>query len=375
MIKFRMLAYTDAAGKKSADALQDGNEDNFYVDDDLGDNIPRHFVADKVIELSSLGMLMVVADGMGGMNAGEVASGIAMDTVAEYFAPNVVPIKTAMSHDLRKKYLEMVVAEADRRIKNDAKIHEEHLGMGSTIVMAWIVGQEMTLCWCGDSRAYRFNPQSGIELLSKDHSYVQELVDRKYISYDDAFCHPDNNLVTRSLGATNKPASPDIRLIKLNQSDIILLCSDGLNGVLRDKKTYDREGTLIDGENIEDIIRDNSSSLVDCRKALWTAAEKAGWYDNVTVAMCEILETDEFVGYKSTNKKTYIAITALLFVLVFSIWQLSQPHYKWEIPKYRCFIHYRQSAATIWDSLQNQHEYIPKFKIQDNICEAAINDI
>lgn len=287
-ITFRMVAYTDAAGKFSVDAPRNGNEDNFFFAYDLSKDAPSKGEPDTDTPLSDCGLLMVVADGMGGMNAGEVASQIAVDTVAEFFAPGKITPELAMEHQKRKKYMESVIGEADVRIKKDSKQNVEHNGMGSTVIMAWIVGDELTLSWCGDSRAYRYNPASGIEPLSKDHSYVQELADKGIIRYEDTFEHPQGNIVTRSLGDLSQKVNPESRLFKVYNNDIILLCSDGLSGVLRDKKTYDMDGELIEGDNIEDVISANRGSLKECRAALWRAAEKADWYDNVTAVLCEI---------------------------------------------------------------------------------------
>lgn len=287
-ITFRMVAFTDAAGKYSPEAARNGNEDNFFFAYDLSKEAPSKGEPDVDTIMSDCGLLMVVADGMGGMNAGEVASQIAVDTVAEFFAPGKINPELAKDHQKRKKYLEHVICEADVRIKKDSKHDTGHKGMGSTIIMAWIVGDELTLSWCGDSRAYRYNPAAGIELLSTDHSYVQELVEQGLIRYEDTFDHPQGNIVTRSLGDTSKKATPESRLYKVYNNDIIMLCSDGLSGVLRDKKTYDMDGELIEGDTLEDIIKDHHGSLKECREALWRAAEKADWYDNVTAVLCEI---------------------------------------------------------------------------------------
>lgn len=287
-IIFRMAAWTDAAGKYDSNAPLEGNEDNYYIDDDLGDNTPSHWVADEDIVLSDYGMLMAVADGMGGMNAGEVASQIAHDTVAEFFAPGKITTQLAATHESRSRYMEDIVRETDRRIKADAHSNGGHKGMGSTLIMAWIVNGELTLTWIGDSRAYRFNPATGIELLSRDHSYVQELADKGIITYEQTFEHPQGNIVTRSLGDTSQKAKPESRLFKVYDNDIFLLCSDGLSGVLRDKKTYDENGQLYPGDNIEDVIANHQTSLRECREALWKAAENADWYDNVTAILCKI---------------------------------------------------------------------------------------
>ena len=292
-VTFKLVAFTDAAGKYDSAAYRSGNEDNFYVDDDLSDNLISHCIPDKLTTLSELGMLMAVADGMGGMNAGEVASQIAIDTVKFFFSPNKINKEIAESHNKRANYLERTIKAADKNIKDDARNNPEHKGMGSTILLAWLWNNELTISWCGDSRAYIFNQKSGIQLISEDHSYVQDLVNKGLLTYEQTFDHPQNNIVTRSLGDPNKEACPDSRCYFVAKGDIILLCSDGLSGVLRDKKTYDNEGNLLCEDNIEDILRVNDTSMKECRKALWRAAERADWYDNVTVILCKITDGDE----------------------------------------------------------------------------------
>lgn len=289
-IKVRLVAYTDAAGKFTTEATRGGNEDNFFVDDNLDADTPSQMRQDEIIDLSSLGILMVVADGMGGMNAGEVASQIAVDVVRDSFVKSNLTENVTATADSRTKYMERVIKSADKVIKLDARNNPAHEGMGSTIIMGWLYNDELTISWCGDSRAYVFNDKTGLRLISRDHSYVQELVNKGVLTYVQTFDHPQNNIVTRSLGDPSQEAKPESKTFKVGKGDIILLCSDGLSGVLRDRKTFDEKGLPYPEQNIEDIIRANSSSMKDCRKALWEAAENGGWYDNVTAILCQIVE-------------------------------------------------------------------------------------
>lgn len=306
-ITFRIVAYSDAAGKFNPAAPLNGNEDNFYFDDDLSDDAPIRCQADTELLLSDCGCLMAVADGMGGMNAGEVASAIAVETVKEAFAPGKITPRMAADATKRRQYLEQTIKEADRRIKEDAKSCPEHDGMGSTIILAWIVDGHMTLSWCGDSRAYRYNPLNGIEPLSCDHSYVQELANQGVIRYEDTFEHPQGNIVTRSLGDPNGSARPESREFDVCDGDIILLCSDGLSGVLRDRKTLDENGNYFPGDTIEDIIAANCDTLTNCREALMRAAERADWYDNVTVILCQIMNG---AGRATKKPRTVARVTS-----------------------------------------------------------------
>lgn len=289
LFQFKLAARTDAAGKYSPTAPLEGNEDNMFVDKDLSNEQQGAFTADEIVDLSDKGCLMVVADGMGGMNAGEVASAIAIQTVMDYFKSDKLTDSVLRDTKTRIRYLENVVVAADAAIKVDASQNPDHEGMGSTIILAWLCKGEVCLTWCGDSRAYLFRPSVGLKQVSKDHSYVQDLIDAGKITEVEAFDHPYSNIITRSLGDPEKKAKPESLSFPVYRGDIIMLCSDGLSGVLRDHKTF-VDGQRVDSENLEDIIRENRSSLAECRDFLFDAAQRNEWYDNVTAILCEIVE-------------------------------------------------------------------------------------
>lgn len=292
-IKFRLAAYTDPAGKWNDEAPKKGNEDDLFVDADLSGDIQGRFVADEMLTLSDAGCLMAIADGMGGMNAGEVASEIAIETVRNAFSKANLTDEVMASGRSRTRYLEKIVVDADAAIKKRSSSDRECEGMGSTLILAWLYGNELAVTWCGDSRAYLYRESAGIRQISKDHSYVQGLVDAGNITETEAFDHPYGNIITRSLGDPGKKAEPDSVTVPVFKGDIILLCSDGLSGVLRDRQSYDSDGNLIPGENLEDLIGANRESMTGCREALWEAARRADWYDNVTAVLCEIVDGEE----------------------------------------------------------------------------------
>lgn len=292
-IQFRIAAKTDVGLERS------NNEDNFQVSANL-EEASMKWVNNQQYTLGRKGALLVVADGMGGMNAGEVASEIAINTVRESFAPEKITDEIVKNRFTIEKYMKGVIIEADKRIKEFAKENPDSRGMGTTIVIAWLFDGNLYVSWCGDSRAYIYNPNTGLFQISKDHSYVQELVDAGKISKEDAFDFPDSNIITRSLSDSTPKANPDCLLMpqKLCNNDIILLCSDGLNGMIRD-------------EEIEKIIISNQGNMTECVDALIKGALDAAGADNCTVALCQILSGGETSVPdrvpKEKNKKTAIA--------------------------------------------------------------------
>ena len=318
-IKFRLAMRSLEAGKPAP------NEDNWFIDSNLSNNIGINsdepiFETDRVEQLSDCGTLLMVADGMGGMNAGEVASEIARNTAGEFFAPGKITPEMASSHKSRCAYMEKTIIETNRRILADQKANTDHSGMGSTMIMAWLCGNQVSVTWIGDSRAYIWTKRDQkLHPISTDHSYVQTLVDDKKITYEQAFSHPQGNIVVRSLGDPSKDAEPQsANPVTVAQGDIILLCSDGLSGVLFDHKAYS-DGDLISQYNIEDIITENQdqkmSVVVD---KLFHYAQLSDWYDNVTVILCQIMETSASVvqpvrtaedGAENPMNKTIMKIT------------------------------------------------------------------
>lgn len=258
--------------------VRTNNEDNFIVNPDLSQQewfIPND--TSQTIELGAAGCLMVVADGMGGMNAGEVASAITIDTIKDTFSAQ--KIDEIIKSDMKiRDFLHDTVLQADRNIKKRIKEDKSTEGMGTTVVIAWIVGQKAHICWCGDSRAYLFNSKfGGIVRLSKDHSYVQQLVDEGKLDPDLAFDHPNSNIITRCLGDSNSKAKPDYVCRQLSSGDVILLCSDGLCGLCRD-------------EEIEGVLNMEAESIEQYKNALINAALEAGGYDNVTITLFQVVE-------------------------------------------------------------------------------------
>lgn len=280
-IRFRIAAKTDVGLERN------NNEDNLQVSANL-DETPMKWVNNQEYSLGRKGALLVVADGMGGMNAGEVASEIAIDTVRELFSPEKITDEIVKTRFTIEKFMKGVIVEADKRIKAFAKENPEARSMGTTIVIAWLFDGNLYVSWCGDSRAYIYNPSTGLFQISKDHSYVQELVDAGKLSKEDAFDFPDSNIITRSLSDSTPKPNPDCLVMpqKLCNNDIILLCSDGLNGMIRDQE-------------IESIIAANQGNMTECVDALIQAALEAAGADNCTVALCQILSG----GEKSTIER------------------------------------------------------------------------
>lgn len=309
-IKFTLAARCEAAGR-------DNNEDNYQVVADVATD-KASFVADQTLTLGAKGTLLVVCDGMGGMNAGEVASAIAVKTIKDCFCSSKISDAVLAAPE---KFIKTSIQAADAAIKEHEKKNPETEGMGSTIVLVWLLKGKAYVGWCGDSRAYRYNPVSGLERLSHDHSYVQELVDAGSITEELAFFHPNNNIITRSLGDPRGAAQPDTKVFDIQKNDLFLLCSDGLCGCLQDKQ-------------ILEVLEQNHDNLSQCRDALWKADEAAGWHDNVTTILAHIEEggveppkivsgrtNDETVKLLNTIKYLKIALgaaaLALIVVLVF----------------------------------------------------------
>ena len=261
-------------GKTDIGLNREQNEDAFAICPDLC--TPDWGQTESCMELGAYGSLLVVADGMGGTNAGEVASSITIEIIKKQFSPanlaSVVEDKKPIA-----EFLSETIRLADEAINEAMAQRPEIYGMGTTIVVCWLLNGKAHIAWCGDSRCYVYHKESGLQALTKDHSLVQERVDRGEMTEEEAFIHPDNNIITRGLGDFDTAAVPDTVTYSIQPNDIILLCSDGLCG-------------YCNRQTIEKIIKDGQGHLKRCCNSLIGAALKAGAEDNITVVLASITE-------------------------------------------------------------------------------------
>lgn len=265
------------------------NEDNFIVCPDLSEK--RWWLSDHPERLSSRGCLLVVADGMGGTNAGEIASEIAVETIRKTF--DSLDIAENMPENEVQDYLFMAIMEAHRAIAESARQNPEYAGMGTTIVAAWVFQHKAFFSWVGDSRAYLHSKSSGLRLLTDDHSLVWELVKAGKLTPEEADVHPNSNIITQSLGDETRPPQPEFTSCTLEQGDRLLLCSDGLNNMVTHKK-------------IEKILGGNTA-LANASQQLIENANQEGGTDNITVLLLEVLGNN-------SPKKNFFNLFGLLSV-------------------------------------------------------------
>jgi len=219
--------------------------------------------------------LFIVADGMGGHMAGEVASRIAVETFIENFNSSLKDRSKKtdiLDFSQIKELLLKSIKIANREVYGKAILQPEYHGMGTTFTGCYIQQDKAYTIHVGDSRLYI---KRGVEfnLLTSDHTIVGELFRRGEISYEQTFNHPQRNYLTNVLGVA-KDIDPDFFSHKVLPEDILLLCSDGLNSMLRD-------------EDIANII-DKYKDARNIAKNLIKGAIKKGGLDNITVIVVKI---------------------------------------------------------------------------------------
>lgn len=273
-MKIKIAAITDTGMERT------NNEDAFIVCPDLSKQVWTLNETPTYIQLNEYGAILVVADGMGGTNAGEVASSIAVESIRESFSRD--QIELVISNNTTEDFLRNCIIKADELINKKIINDPDTVGMGTTIVVCWICKDIAHIAWCGDSRCYVYNPFNGLKQLSKDHSLVQELIDNGEITEKEAFTHPDNNVITRGLGDVNTIPQPDITSYPINPNDFILLCSDGLCGYNTNKE-------------IEKILNTNCTDIISCRQELLKLALNTGGYDNICIALASLISNQQNV--------------------------------------------------------------------------------
>ena len=254
-MKITYQAITDVGRKRK------GNEDSLFVNPD------QH--------------LFVVADGMGGHAAGEIASKIAVDAINEFVLLTggdeeitwPFGLDENMSYDGNR--LKTAIRYANRKVLEATKEKSEYEGMATTVAAVLVDGDTANLGHVGDSRVYLVR-DGKISQLTADHSWVNEQIQSGVISADQARSHPLRNVVTRALGG--KPdLQVDMQVHKMREGDILLLCSDGLT-------------TMLPDEEIARVMRESRADVPRLARSLVDSANARGGEDNITVLLLKFQE-------------------------------------------------------------------------------------
>jgi protein phosphatase len=218
---------------------------------------------------------LAVCDGLGGQNAGEVASRLTLETVTPFLERShedteiTWPFGMMIELSFDGNRLFTAIGLANKRVTREAELQRDYSGMGSTVVAGIVRGAKLTLAWLGDSRAYLIR-KATIRQLTRDHTWLNTALAAGIVSAADAQKHPWKDVLTRSVGS--RDATPDLTEEDLEPGDLVLLCSDGL------PKMVDEAGILR-------LLTPIPAAMEEGARTLVSAANEAGGKDNVTVVL------------------------------------------------------------------------------------------
>ena len=222
----------------------------------------QDYVFSSDTRIGNLSNVFIVADGMGGHNAGDYASRFTVETMVEEIEKSFEQSPV--------KILENAIKTANRKLREKASEDPSLFGMGTTVVAATVLGRYLQVANVGDSRLYVINDK--ITQITRDHSLVEEMVRMGEIKREQARTHPDKNIITRALGVEEK-LDVDFFNVRLDPGDIVLLCSDGLTNMIEDEEIR--------------MILQGQRDLVEKAESLVDAANDNGGKDNIAVVLVD----------------------------------------------------------------------------------------
>lgn len=255
-IRVRLFGRTDVG------QIREHNEDNFLVAD-LTRRSRSLMETDRVQAVAERGTVLGVCDGMGGAAAGEVASQLAVDIIYEKLSAGDPP----RNHDDLARRLVNSVEEAGGRIFGEARADRTRRGMGTTATIAALLDTRLFVAQVGDSRAYVLRGDKFVQV-SRDQSLVNQLIEAGQLTEEEAETFEHNNIILQALG-TAETVQVDLTYVDLRLGDTLLVCSDGLSGMVR-------------ADEMREVLLSNREPFDAC-KELVDRANRAGGHDNITV--------------------------------------------------------------------------------------------
>ena len=281
-VQVKLFARTDVG------QVREHNEDNFLVAD-LSMRSRGLLEANRAAHVGPHGSLFAVCDGMGGAAAGEIASQLAVDIIYERMI-DALDAGVALNRDDLARRLVRAVEAAGLRIFQEAKVDRTRRGMGTTVTAAALVDNHLFFAQVGDSRGYILRGDHLVQV-TRDQSLVNQLIEAGQLTEEEAETFEHNNIILQALGTADS-VQVDLTYTELRKGDVLLLCSDGLSGMVR----Y---------EEIREVLRTFPEPLDAC-KQLTERANNAGGHDNITViivrfdgeGLVELAPDTEVLKYK-----------------------------------------------------------------------------
>lgn len=248
-------------GKTDVGLMRDHNEDSIGCDENIG--------------------LAVLADGMGGHRGGEMASAITVSTVLENVTEKIKKIKPGEAdeesgYSLESLAVHEAVALANKNVHDSSEANAQYRGMGTTVVVTLFYDNRFTVAHVGDSRLYRLR-DAELEQITRDHSLMQELIDRGFYTPEQARNSLNKNLVTRAIGI-DENVQIDIQEDIAMVNDIYLLCSDGVNDMIED-------------ELIKNAMLENEDNLEKAAEEIIRLANEHGGKDNISALLIKPIKS------------------------------------------------------------------------------------
>ncbi|HEV8547919.1 MAG TPA: Stp1/IreP family PP2C-type Ser/Thr phosphatase [Polyangiaceae bacterium] len=253
-------------GRTDVGQIREHNEDNFLVAD-LSRRSRGLMESDRDQTIGDRGSVFGVCDGMGGAAAGEIASQLAVDIIYEKLVEGPAPAR----HDELAQRLVRAVEDAGMRIFNEARADRTRRGMGTTATIAALMDSRLFVAQVGDSRAYVLR-QGKLVQVSRDQSLVNQLIEAGQLTEEEAETFEHNNIILQALG-TAETVQVDLTFVDLQRQDRLLLCSDGLSGMVRT-------------DELREVLSNFHDPLDACRE-LTDRANRAGGHDNITVIVVD----------------------------------------------------------------------------------------
>jgi len=253
-------------GRTDVGQIREHNEDNFLVAD-LTRRSRSLMEGEREQIVGEWGSVAGVCDGMGGAAAGEIASQLAVDIIYERLLQGEPP----KEHDDLARRLVHAVEDAGSRIFNEARADRTRRGMGTTATIAALMDDRLFVAQVGDSRAYVLRGDRLVQV-SRDQSLVNQLIEAGQLTEEEAETFEHNNIILQALG-TAETVQVDLTYVDLARGDRLLLCSDGLSGMVRT-------------DELREVLVSHADPLEACRE-LTDRANRAGGHDNITVIVAD----------------------------------------------------------------------------------------